>query len=401
MRMGRGRRLAAGGVGASMLLSVALLTPATAGNLDPIPDPKVTGPGALPFDVTGDAVASAERDRLNALLKPLDAYDGGMIWDPSNKVLTIQMTSDSALDEAQRIISAAATSLQTNFVVVRYSAKELNELADELLGNQAKWAGATGIGGGFDPKSNRVLLQVDAKSEDAETLATAIRSLNEPRVTLQVLDSTPGGAETRYDDYAPWSVGAYIESSVHWCGLGWSWKMWTTNEIVGSTARHCADLTWYNNGAYVGTVFSSRKAADSAFMHGSTYSPSVFVGDVNTGSIRQTVGIDSFWMVGDAVALSAPISGLHTMNVKLPSYTLPACSGGDNVGLKGVLMETHLSQDGDSGSPWLTTQSGFPGNAIAHGQHFGLGCLAGYTGSFFIKLVTISSEQGASIRLNN
>jgi hypothetical protein len=205
MRIGRARRLVAGGVGASFLLSGALLSPAVAGNQDPGPNPKVTDSSqwSLPLDVTGDAAASAERDRLSAVLKPLQAYDGGMVWDASTKTLIVQMTSDAAIEQARKFIAAAATTMRINFVRVQYSEKDLDELASKLLGDQVAWAGASGIGGGYDQKSNRVLLQVDAKYKDAETLIGAIKNLNDPRVSLQVLESVGGGPESRVADYAP------------------------------------------------------------------------------------------------------------------------------------------------------------------------------------------------------
>jgi len=173
--------------------------------------------------------------------------------------------------------------------------------------------------------------------------------------------------------------------------------LWSTNEVVGSTARHCVDVYWYNNGTYVGTVFQSKIAADSAIMRGSTYSAPVFVGDQTTSDIRPVVGIDTSWSVGDSVAMSGATTGLNVTTVKVPTYTLPSCEG-TYAGLTGVLMQAHVTDHGDSGGPWLTTQSG-TGYVVAHGQHWGQGCLAGYDGSFFVKLNSISSAQGASILL--
>lgn len=188
----------AGGVGAGSLLSGAFLSPAVAGNQGPGPNPKVTDSTrwSLPLDVTGDAAASAERDRLRAALKSLQPYDGGMVWDATTKTLIVQMTSDAAIEQAREFIAAAAITMRINFVKVEYSAKDLDDFASKLLGDQVAWAGASGIGGGYDPKSNRVLLQVDAKYKDAETLIDAVKNLNDPRVSLQVLESVGGGPES-------------------------------------------------------------------------------------------------------------------------------------------------------------------------------------------------------------
>jgi hypothetical protein len=393
------RRLVIGGASAGILLAGAVLSPASAADRDASPDPNVADASrwSLPVDVTGDADASAERDRIRAALKPVLASDGGMLWDAATKTLTIQMTSSAALQQARGLVSAAAVapSYRIEYAQVGYAADDLEALSAKLLGDQAAWAGATGIGGGFDPKANRVLLQVDPKYKDADTLIAAIKKLDDPRVTLQILESVGNGQESRVADSAPWKAGAAIDSTTSGCTLGWTWRMWTTNEVVGSTARHCADLVWYNNSIYVGTVFKSAKWADSALMRGTSYSPSVFVGNTTTNDIRPVVGIDTSWNYGDAVAMSGRTTGLTVSTVAIPSYTMPSCAG-DYAGIDGVLMETHPTSGGDSGGPWLTTQSG-TGYAIAHGQHFGYGCAAGYGGSFFIRLNTIASAQGASL----
>jgi hypothetical protein len=132
-------------------------------------------------------------------------------------------------------------------------------------------------------------------------------------------------------------------------------------------------------------------------MHGSSYSASVFVGNQTTSDIRKVVAIDTSWAAGDAVAMSGATTGLNVTTVKIPTYTLPSCVG-SYAGLSGVLMQSHVTDHGDSGGPWLTTQSG-TGFVVAHGQHFGAGCFLGYDGSFFVKLNAISAAQQASLLL--
>lgn len=308
------------------------------------------------------------------------------------------MTSDSAIKQAQAIASKSATGLQVKFERVEYTAKELNELSDRLLGNQLEWAGASGIGGGYDPKTNRVVMQVDRAYKDAPKLIAAIQKLNDPRITLEFIEALKDWKpENRVDDVAPWSAGGKITSGTTGCTLGWAWKMWGTNNVVSSTARHCAKLPWYNNGTYVGTVFQSAPAADSAFMDGGSYNATVFVGSATTSVTRAVVAVDGAWSVGDSVAMSGATTGLNVSTVQVPTYTLPSCAG-EYAGLTGVLMASHITAAGDSGGPWLTTESG-TGYVVAHGQHFGRGCAVGQTGSFFIKLNTISAQQGASLLL--
>jgi hypothetical protein len=157
--------------------------------------------------VTGDAAASAERDRLRAALKRLQAYDGGSIWDPSTKTLTLQMTSEAAIQQARGIVARASTAMRVTFVKVQYAEQEMEELSSRLLTNQVAWAGASGIGGGYDARSNRVLLQVDRDYKDADRLISAIKRLRDPRVVLQIFESVGGGRESRVADFTPLSAG--------------------------------------------------------------------------------------------------------------------------------------------------------------------------------------------------
>lgn len=239
--------------------------------------------------------------------------------------------------------------------------------------------------------------------KDAATLIRAIENLNDPRVTLERVEPVDNWKpESRDADIAPWTTGAKIHYSggdpSQYCTLGWAWRLWSNGGIVGSTARHCPNLVYDNNGVYVGTVYSSKKIADSAFMSNSNgYSPSVFVGNQTTTDYRPVVGVITSWVAGVPVAMSGSTSGLTVTTVRFPTYTLPYFpSCGEGQGLVGVLMWDHFTMGGDSGGPWLTTQS-VTGNAFAHGQHFGYGCAAGYAGSFFVKLNAISSAQQASI----
>ncbi|SDK16086.1 hypothetical protein SAMN05216282_103149 [Cryobacterium psychrotolerans] len=74
-------------------------------------------------------------------------------------------------------------------------------------------ASTTGIGGGYDPVTNRVLMQVSPEYSSASTLIAAIENLNDPRLTLQVLESVvpeEDVAESRMDDAAPGKAGADI-----------------------------------------------------------------------------------------------------------------------------------------------------------------------------------------------
>ena len=141
----------------------------------------------LPLDITGEALASEEMDRIRALLEPLTAYDGGMLWDSESTTLTVQMTTEDALQQARLLLLVTSpTWLRVLFVQVQYSAEELQELSSRLLEHQTTWTGTTGISGGVDHYINRVILLVDRNQPDAATLIQAINNLNDPRTVLQV-----------------------------------------------------------------------------------------------------------------------------------------------------------------------------------------------------------------------
>lgn len=209
-------------------------------------DPKEsTASDDQPLDITGDADSSAERDRLQDYLAELEPFNGGVSWDAGSGVLTVRMVSDAALDQARRIIAAAGTDLSVEYVRVAYTANELNALADSLLADQQAWAGAAGIGGGFDPLRNRVVLHVDPEYSASRTLISAIEKLQDARVELELIEAERDWSpESRVSDFAPWTAGAAIDSAGAACTLGWTWERWGSGQIVGSTAMHCANLDW-------------------------------------------------------------------------------------------------------------------------------------------------------------
>ncbi|MEV4266366.1 hypothetical protein [Kribbella sp. NPDC049584] len=141
----------------------------------------------LPLDITGEALATEEMDRIRGLLAPLAAYDGGMLWDSETATLTVQMTTEDALQQARLLLLVTSpTWLRVLFVQVQYSADELSELADRLFPHQITWAGATGIGGGVDHYINRVVMLIDRNHPQAGTLIQAVTNLDDPRIKLDI-----------------------------------------------------------------------------------------------------------------------------------------------------------------------------------------------------------------------
>ncbi|MFD3404849.1 hypothetical protein ACFWUU_29440 [Kribbella sp. NPDC058693] len=154
---------------------------------------KKVGGGWLPLDITGDARYSEERGRIRGLLSPLRAYDGEMLWDFETATLTVQMTTEDALQQARLLLLVTnPTWLRVLFVQVQYSADELQELSSRLLPHQTTWTGTTGISGGVDHYTNRLVMLVDRNDPEADTLIQAINDLGDPRITLELYGSEFG-----------------------------------------------------------------------------------------------------------------------------------------------------------------------------------------------------------------
>ena len=139
------------------------------------------------LDITGDARYSEERDRIRGLLGPLRAYDGGMLWDVETATLTVQMTTEDALQQARLLLLVTSpTWLRVMFVQVEYSADELIALASQLLEHQLEWTGASGLSGCVDYDVNRLVLMLNRNQQDADILIQAVNNLHDPRMTLDV-----------------------------------------------------------------------------------------------------------------------------------------------------------------------------------------------------------------------
>ncbi|MGW6276600.1 hypothetical protein [Kribbella sp. NPDC055071] len=300
----------------------------------------------------------------------------------------------------------------------------------------------TGVGGGWDPQKNRVVLVVPENKLQAWT--DQVRALKDDRISIETYQEAPGGIQARrlvrksgtlphramapgncdstpcrIDDWGPpytcttcrWSGGIWLSQDQFRepydgtvlryfnpdCTAGFNWRQWQTNITFGSTAHHCwevdqDDFRWWHGGRYYGSIEITSPASDTMLMGAANldFGPYVYVGDQTTNARRAVVGVDNNWAVGDQVALSGARSGLLVSSVKNPAYKDP----GD--GLKYVLMNTAIGSDGDSGAPMLTTRS-TDGQVIAHGQMIGFGPPGENDGTEFMPVTFISGKVGASI----
>lgn len=372
--------------------------------------PKPPSVPEAPIDVTGRSAEVELGDRVRAGLaaSPAAPVFAGLAWDWDSNTIHVRVTAAekdvtpaqlSALKDAERVAGRFP-------VQVEYGARSetaMRAFARKLIDDPDSWApGLPGRpGGGFDYKSQKVVLTV-METDDPERWQSAVTALGDDAVEMRVIAVPPDGAlaaeASRISDTPYWTGGSKLTLTGGVCTAGFNWKTWSGGQTVGSTARHCAATYFYNAGNLWGTSLVSSPNADARLLSSSSqYAPNVWVGSTSTSDFRPVVAVDTSWNVDDPVALSGASTGLTTALVADPDYTLPSAAGCGG-GLRGVLMDRHNSAGGDSGGPWLTTQSG-TGWVVAHGQHFGYD-VCDTQGSFFMRLTTISSRLSASIYLD-
>ena len=268
----------------------------------------------------------------------------------------------------------------------------------------AKWAAQLGLANvtatGVDPDTGEVIVYTSGRLSTPVHRVVESGELGSGPVPVRVATSRGEFVEqSRLDDSAPWSGGGKLQPTTSlaaqaYCTMGFVWKKWGSGELMGSTAEHCYEAqhytNWYNYGTYVGVRYYYDTQADAMFLRSSPasqFNPNVFVGDQYTTTLRWVVGASGGPILNAPVALSGGNSGLTVGHITgWGTYYLG----------KGPIVMTSLSTciPGDSGSPWLTTES--DGDVIAHGQHLGI-----FNGSCgFIHVQTISAALSASIAVH-
>ncbi len=360
----------------------------------------------------------------------------------------MQARKTSVLTKAKGLIEKG---FKVEFRSVKYSQAELQELAERLFATVEQWAPGlttyssatdtrTGLGGGWDPQTNRVELVVPEDKRQAWT--DRVRALKDDRITITTYKPTPGGIRARrasrqsgmlprrvaaagdwdstscrIDDWGPedgpyrWAGGIWLSPDRYRvptesggfgsynadCTAGFNWRQWQTNITFGSTDYHCwtgtTDLRWWHNGKYWGYIDITSPASDTMLIGGANldYGPTVYVGDQTTNTLRWVVGVDTSWKAGDQVAISGANAGLQVSSVRNPNYVDP------DDGMQYVLMNTKIGLPGDSGAPMLTTRS-TDGQVLGHGQFVGWGPVGTVNdGAEFMSAAYISSKVGASM----
>lgn len=149
---------------------------------------------------------------------------------------------------------------------------------------------------------------------------------------------------------------------------------------------------WRNNGVLVGSPVVTAPNVDSALLQGSgqTYSPTVYLGGPTSTETRVVVSSAASDLIGEPVAVNGAESGqvlshVLAFNIYTGSLTV-------------TVMADAVTLGGDSGAPWLQTNSN--GTVIAKGQHVGLYDFNGAPRSIYMPTIRISAALSASILTN-
>jgi hypothetical protein len=346
--------------------------------------------------VTSDGVVDQLVASVDAAFAGRRAAFGGYRWDAATGSLRVLVTDPQVTDVVRSRISRSA---RVVFSTVPRTYDEVNGSARTLFDTRASWAPdpSAVYTSHADEQTGTVVLSV--RPDQVEQVRARI---TDPRVRVEAGAPVRLQAGTRRSDRGGWTGGNALQASLSAppagdadCTQGFTWKRWSNGALVGGIANHCVGgtrTTWYHDGRKVGTVFQTSPASDSALIDpvpGAVYSPTVWVGGRTTNVERPVVGVGTA-VVGRQIALSGANSGLTVDTV------LDDSVNSDYGPL--VVMTGAPSVDGDSGGPWLNTQSG-TGNAIAFGQHVGLTLHSGAYRSAFVPVTWISARLSASIAL--
>ena len=295
----------------------------------------------------------------------------------------------------------AAAPLEVRAIPVDTDPVTLHKLAERIsLGSESdlELLGVPSISGvRVDAERGVLIINVpsDATAQAGDPVIEGVPVEFDSNVNVQT--------QSRDWDWAPWTGGVALRNSATLgeadCTAGFNWSRWADGEKMGSTAEHCYNTTtqsWrYNHGNPVGQRYYYNSSRDVFLMRSyqgaNKFAPNVFVGETTTNTTRTVVGSMASPPVNGAVALSGARSGLHTGKILYNGYYY------NGIGPITVTDGTFCRR-GDSGGPWLATNSA--GNVIAYGQHHG-----GFTNNagtvvyncLFIPVTPISATMQATI----
>lgn len=214
--------------------------------------------------------------------------------------------------------------------------------------------------------------------------------------------------QTRLADNTPYYAGDRLNySQGPLCTSGFSWVIWSSGSVKGSTAEHCYRMsghtTYYNNGSLFGNRFAPIYGSQGDAMlitpsPGRTFAARVWVGTTASGASFPVVGASSL-PVGAPVALHASFGTPFVTTVAAGPTAILFQTPLGNYPIYN-LIKTWASDanciNGDSGGPWITDNGA--GKATAHGQHFGvISAGNGISYCYFVDINTISAALQSTL----
>jgi hypothetical protein len=302
------------------------------------------------------------------------------------------------LDAVDKIVASGAMSIE--LVPVDYSSADIETVIARIMDDRDTWAQRFGIG-------EIIGAGVDDAIGGIQILGTGMKPGQRSEAEGYPVSFVEGGevvAQNRVVDSQPFTGGARLNltaGSGLLCTMGWTWRKWSTGELLGGSAQHCntdsGSNLFYNSSTFLGSRWYYNTQTDIMLLRSSPmhqFQPRVFIGGTNTSystDVVYTVGAPT---VGEVVALSAAGSGGPHVGTVYTVYSLLNIPPYGNIGPLALTTVTACA-GGDSGGPWLTTDG--LGGAWAHGSHFGYVKIGPNKYCAFIPVINQSAAVSASI----
>lgn len=344
---------------ALFLIALFALMPASTGAVAARP-PEPPRPTTAPRDNHPQALLVAMLDGLLQARFP-DTYAGLSVASDGTVQIHVAAGMPAIAQQIEAIThharrgASAKPSLPGVEVVAnaRNSLRALNALQDQLtarhhdLAEQGVLLGEWSV----DVRSNKVHVGVIGLTAEARDIL--LTTFGEDK--LEVVESTPLGTMSRYQDSPPWQSGNLIASGSIACTTGFNF--YTNGDYYLSTAGHCGAGAWYNGGRYIGSSrlvsFSNYGYADAQLI-----TPAGLVaGDVYVRA-NETAPVVSYTAnsqqaVGSSIcvdgAYTGEVCGVRIISTNSCYYLLD--DGIVMCGLTTAQSPSRAIQHGDSGGP--------------------------------------------------
>ncbi len=402
-------------LGSTALLLGAVGVPASAQPDATTPEPPKLAKNLTPVDEIPVLQAAGEAEKITA--KYADSL-GGLHWEASEKVLYVSLAQPKSKQADHRAelqtsitnrLATAKLGVTTKYRTVPLSINQQNALIARFMDERAKWGGQSAVdnivGGSVDEVTGRIF--ASARGE-AGALQTAAR-----KYFGNVVDVQGGAApqrQGRYNDTSPYASGnalwldQFDPRQTADCTSGFNWLRHSDGLRYASWAGHCAPAgtTVFHQSTtqrigFVGTrYFNDNEFIDFAYikMTVGAVSGTVWVGSKTTNDLRRVTTSDSGVVTGVTACSSGANSGLICGLVRNRTSVFD-----DGIATRQLTCVSNpvVTQGGDSGGPWLTTNG--DGTVKAWGQHLGRMNCAGDQAidMVFSTVKNIATRAGASL----